>query len=103
MKFGLKFETDCSVPRARCEVCDAEITNAGITMVYWRWEDYQQEFHQPLLVHKPCMSARRSLDEDYALSMKLSTYLAFLLQNLGLSGAKWKRAVNLAGLTSTIK
>jgi hypothetical protein len=70
MNFGLKFEKDCSVPSARCEVCDTEITDAERAMVYWRWEDYQKEFHQPLLVHKPCMSARRSLDEDYALSME---------------------------------
>jgi hypothetical protein len=103
MKFGLKFEKDCSIPCARCEVCGEEITDAERAMVYWRWEDYQKEFHQPLLVHKRCMSARRSLDERYALSMELSTYLAFLVQNLGLSGAKWKRAVNRAGLTSTIK
>ena len=103
MKFGLKFEKDCSVPSARCEVCDTEIINAEMAMVYWRWEDYQQEFHQPLLVHKGCMSARRSMDERYALSMELSTYLVFLVQNFGLSGAKWKRAVNRASLTSTIK
>ena len=103
MKFGLKFEKDFSVPSARCEVCDAEITDAEMAMVYWRWEDYQKEFHLPLLVHKRCMSARRSLDERYALSMELSTYLAFLLQNVGLSGAKWTEALDRSGLISTVE
>jgi hypothetical protein len=31
MKFGLKFEKDCSVPSARCEVCDTEIANAEMS------------------------------------------------------------------------
>ena len=70
---------------------------------YWRREDYEQEFHQPLLVHQRCMSARRSLDERYELSMELSTYLAFLVQKLGLSGAKWARALDRADLSSTIE
>jgi hypothetical protein len=103
MKFGLKFEKNYSVPSARCEVCDTEVTDAEMAMVYWRREDYEQEFHMPLLVHKRCMSARRSLDERYELSMELSTYLVFLVQNLGLSGAKWARALDRVGLISTIE
>jgi hypothetical protein len=103
MTLGLKFEKDFSVPCARCEVCDTEITDAVMAMVYWRCEDYQREFHLPLLVHKRCMSARRSLDERYELSMELSTYLAFLLQNAGLSGDKWINALDRAGLISTIE
>jgi hypothetical protein len=101
MKLILKFEKDCSAPCVWCEICDTEITNAGMAMVYWRLEDYQQRLHAPLLVHKRCMSAGRSMDEEYLCSMELSTYLAFLLQNVGLTGPKLTEAIRNAGLIST--
>ena len=31
MKFGMKFDEDCSIPCARCEVCDTEIANAKMS------------------------------------------------------------------------
>ena len=52
MKLVLKFEKDCSVPVAWCEVCDTEITDAGMAMVYWRTEAYRGGLHAPLLTHK---------------------------------------------------
>jgi hypothetical protein len=102
MRLILKFEKDCSVPCAWCEVCNTEITEAGLAMVYWRFEDYEQGLHAPLLVHKRCMSASRSMDERYLCSMELSTYLAFLLQNVGLTGAKLTEAIRNAGFISTL-
>ena len=103
MKLILKFEKDCSVPVVWCEVCDTEITDAGMAMVYWRTEAYRGGLHAPLLTHKRCMSARRSMDEEYVCSMELSTYLAFLLQNVGLTGAKLAQANRNAGLISTLR
>jgi hypothetical protein len=50
MKLILKFEKDCSVPVAWCEVCNTEITDASMAMVYWRHEDYAKGLHAPLLV-----------------------------------------------------
>jgi hypothetical protein len=103
MKLILKFEEDCSIPCAWCEVCDTEITEAGMAMVYWRFEDYKKGLHSPLLVHKRCMSASRSMDEDYICSMEFSTYLAFLLENVGLTGLQLAEAIRNAGLISTIR
>jgi hypothetical protein len=40
MKFALKFEEGYTVPCAWCELCDREITDAEMAMVYWRLEDY---------------------------------------------------------------
>ncbi len=98
MNFVLKFEKDLSTPVACCELCGTEITDAELAMVYWRREDYQQELHAPLLVHKRCMRGRPAREERYELSMELMTYLAFLLQNVGMTGEKLARAFNLAGL-----
>jgi hypothetical protein len=103
MKLLLKFEKDCSVPVAWCEVCNAEINDALMAMVYWRNEDYAKELHAPLLVHKRCMPAHRCDQEGYVCSMELSTYLAFLLQNVGLDGAKFNAAKRNAGLISTLR
>jgi hypothetical protein len=103
MKLILKFDEDCSQPVAWCELCDTEITDAGMAMVYWHLEDYRKGLHAPLLTHKRCMSAQRSRDEDYSCSMELSTYLAFLLQNVGLNGAKFSEAMRNAGLISTLR
>src|SRR5215831_15872484 len=67
MNLTLKFEKDCSVPVAWCEVCNTEITDAGMAMVYWRAEAYRGGLHAPLLTHKRCMSARRSMDTHRSL------------------------------------
>jgi hypothetical protein len=103
MKLVLKFEKDCSVPVAWCEVCNTEITDALYAMVYWRLEDYRKGLHAPLLVHKGCMSNQQSLETAYICSMEFSTYLAFLLQNVGLAGAKLAQANRNAGLISTLR
>ena len=100
MKLILKFEKDSTVPVAWCEVCNKEITDAELAMVYWRMEDYTKGLHAPLLVHKRCMPGQRARQEDYECSMELSTYLAFLLKNVGLKLAKANRN---AGLISTLR
>jgi len=41
MKFILKFKKDCSVPVAWCEVCNTEITDAGMAMVYWQCRGFK--------------------------------------------------------------
>jgi|SRR5271166_2055478 len=102
MKLILKFEDNHSVPCAWCEVCDREITDAEMAMVYWRIEDYASRLHSPLLVHKQCMNASRSQDEAYACSMELTTYLVFL-QNTGLTGSRLNRAFRNAALMETVK
>jgi hypothetical protein len=102
MKLILKFEKGCSAPVAWCEVCETEITDASRAMVYWRDEDCRHGLSTPLLVHKRCMSARASLDERYDCSMELTTYLAFLLQNVGLSGTEFEEANRNAGLLKTL-
>ena len=99
MKPILKFEPDCSVLSAWCEICDHEITDAEMAMAYWCHEDYKHGLRAPLLAHKRCMSAS-SRDEEYACSMELSTYLVFLLQNVGLTGRKLTKAMRNAGLLS---
>jgi hypothetical protein len=102
MKFVLKFEEGYTAPCAWCEVCSCEITDAEMAMVYWCTQDYVKKLHAPLLVHKLCMSASRARDEDYDLSMELTTYLAFLLQNVGLAGPKLTEAIRNADLISTL-
>jgi hypothetical protein len=102
MKLVLKFEQDCSVPVAWCELCNTEITDALIAMVYWRLEDYKKDLFAPLLAHKRCMSASPSRDERYDCSMELSTYLAFLLTNIRLTGAKYRQAFQNAGLSQIL-
>jgi hypothetical protein len=101
MKLLLKFEPDCSIPVAWCELCNCEITDASLAMVYWRPEDYKKTLFAPLLVHKRRMSASQSMDLRYECSMELSTYLAFLLRNVGLTGAKRQQVFRNAGLIST--
>jgi hypothetical protein len=81
---------------ACCELCDAEITEAEMAMVYWRSEDYHNEIHVPLLAHKHCMSTRPLVDECYRCSIELSTYLVFLLQNVGLSAKAFARGLRAA-------
>jgi hypothetical protein len=103
MKLVLKFDPEYSIPVAWCEVCDTEITDAFMAMVYWRFKDYEKGVYAPLLVHERCMPAHRSDQEGYQCSMELSTYLAFLLQNIGLTGAKLKQANRNAGLISTLR
>jgi len=103
MKLILKFEKDCSRPVAWCEVCNTEITDAALAMVYWRFEDYDKALHAPLLVHKSCMSAYHSLDQEYLCSMELTSYLVFLLDNVGLKGAEFIAAKRNAGLISTLR
>jgi hypothetical protein len=103
MKLILKFEQDCSVPCAWCEVCNTEITDAEMAMVYWHHEDYQQALHAPLLAHDHCMPWSRCMDEGYDCTMELPTYLAFLLKNVGLTGRKFTEAIQTAGLISTIR
>ena len=99
----LKFEDNHSVPCAWCEVCDREIADAEMAMVYWRIEDYANRLHAPLLVHKQCMNANHARDEAYACSMELATYLVFLLKNTGLIGSRLNRAFRNAALIETIK
>ena len=104
MKIILKFEQDCSVPVAWCELCNTEITDAFAAMVYWHREDYAKGLHAPLLAHKSCMPSWRSDQPGYeCLTMELSTYLAFLLKNVGLRGVKLTEANRNAGLISSLR
>lgn len=104
MKLILKFEKDCSsIPSTWCEVCSREITDAGMAMFYWRFSDYEEELHAPLLAHKRCMDSSRSRDGKYDCSMELSTYLAFLLQNVGLRGTKLNEAFESARIMAALK
>jgi hypothetical protein len=104
MKLILKFENGCSAPVAWCEVCNTQITDAFLAMVYWRTEDYRRGFSTPLLVHKRCMSASQSLEERYDYSMELTSYLAFLLKNVGLgSSARLEQATRNAELVGMLR
>ncbi len=102
VKFHLRFERDCTVPCIWCELCTEEITDATMAMVYW--QDYRRAVDRPLVVHKRCMSGSMSRELAYPLSMELSTYLAFLLQNVGLGDVKKLQvAIRNAGLMQTMR
>jgi hypothetical protein len=100
----IKHEDELSQPIICCDVCNKEITNAQLAMVYWndKWSitNEHEGVFKVLVMHKGCNRKIDSQQTRLPYSMELQTFMMYLLNNCGLSGKNFEDAQQIAQLTT---